>query len=322
MTAISNMVSRPPFTSPRGFTLSWWTRGKLRRAAWTRFPYGRTLISAPCGSAWTLSGPGITMTRPEQPWYLCRKGLLYSHPCMTGTGGVWIDTFGKPCSSGSRAKKRQPISRSIPFTFLMVSPGQGQTSGFQSWTGKSLKPLHTRLDWLNDNLTVTHAIGIEELISKMARGVTWQELYQEIIENAEKIQEDFEATAAASSQQMANAIHEMTESLTEEINRVVEKTFQMSLEVKKLDKELREWETVCTGMRAFLDEVDKSQKNTIQQTVKTQNEFYNMVRQIDYEIATSRRNREKIEKKISKEIIKLKESYRKLREKLFSFKLW
>gem|GEM_PF-1086632 len=187
---------------------------------------------------------------------------------------------------------------------------------------ESLKPLHTRLDWLNDNLTVTHAIGIEELISKMARGVTWQELYQEIIENAEKIQEDFEATAAASSQQMANAIHEMTESLTEEINRVVEKTFQMSLEVKKLDKELREWETVCTGMRAFLDEVDKSQKNTIQQTVKTQNEFYNMVRQIDYEIATSRRNREKIEKKIAKEIIKLKESYKKLREKLFSFKLW
>jgi GTPase SAR1 family protein len=187
---------------------------------------------------------------------------------------------------------------------------------------ESLKPLHTRLDWLNDNLTVTHAVGIEELISRMARGVTWQELYQKIIEDVEKIQEDFEETAAASSQQMAAAIHEMTESLTEEINRVVEKTFQMAMEVKKLDEELREWETVCTGMRAFLNEVNKTQKNTIQQTVKAQNEFYNMVRQIDYEISTSQRNREKIEKKISNEIIKLKESYRKLREKLFSFKLW
>jgi hypothetical protein len=187
---------------------------------------------------------------------------------------------------------------------------------------ESLKPLHTRLGWLNDNLTVTHAVGIEDLISRMARGVTWQELYREIMGDAEKIQEDFEKTAAFSSQWMASAIHEMTESLTEEINRVVKKTFQMVTEVKKLDDQLREWEDVITGMKTFLAEVDKRRKNTIQQTVKSQNEFYNMVRQVDYEISTSQKDREQIEKKVSKEIEKLNESYGKLRTKLFSLKLW
>lgn len=187
---------------------------------------------------------------------------------------------------------------------------------------ESLKPLHTRLGWLNDNLTVTHAVGIEDLVSNMARGVKWQEFYREIMGDAEKVQEEFEKTAAASSQRMASAIHEMSESLTEEVNRMVEKTFQMVLEVKKLDNELREWEDVTTGMKTFLAEVEKKRKDTIQQTVKSQNEFYNMVRQVDYEISTSQKNREQIEKKVSKEIEKLKESYGKLRKKLFSLKLW
>lgn len=182
------------------------------------------------------------------------------------------------------------------------------------------EPLHTRLGWINDNLIVTKAIGIEKLVSNMARDVTWQELHRKIKADAGKIQRDFEETAAFAGQQMAAAIKELTGSLTEEVNRVVEKTFQMAGEVKKLDEQLRAWEEVAKGIKTILDEVEKQRSTAVRQTVKSQNEFYNMVRQIEFEIATSRRNRKEVEKKITIEIEKLKKSYQNLKEKLFSLK--
>lgn len=182
------------------------------------------------------------------------------------------------------------------------------------------EPLHTRLGWINDNLVVTKAIGIEKLISNMAKEITWQELHRSIMADAEKIQQDFEDTAAHAGQQMATTVKELTGSLTEEVNRVVEKTFHMAGEVRKMDEQLRAWEEVAKGIKTILDEVDRQRNTAARQTVKSQNEFYNMVRQIEYEIATSQRNRDEIEKKIADEIEKLKKSYQKLKERLFNLK--
>ncbi|MCP4214607.1 MAG: hypothetical protein GY765_08115 [bacterium] len=184
------------------------------------------------------------------------------------------------------------------------------------------RPLHTRLGWLNDNLTVVQAVGAEELISQMAEGLTWEQLYGMLMKDAEATKVEFEETALMAGKRVADTVHEMTETLTEEVNRVMENTFKMAVKVKALDGRLKEWEGVCTGMEALLDEVNGKQERTLLSTVKATNEFHTMVKQIDHEIIASNKARLDVEKQIDAEINHLKETYKKLREKLSKGKLW
>jgi hypothetical protein len=179
-----------------------------------------------------------------------------------------------------------------------------------------LEPLHMRLGWLNDNLTVAYAVGIENLVTNLAKDITWQEIYRETTAEAEELRKDFETAADGASRRVAEVISVLTSSLTEEVNRVVGKTFEMSQKVKELDGMLKGWEDACREIRGILEEVDRGRGSAILQTVKVQNEFYNVVRQIEYDLAVSQRSREEIERKIAEEINKLKESYKSLRKKL------
>lgn len=179
-----------------------------------------------------------------------------------------------------------------------------------------LEPLYTRLGWLNDNLAVAHAVGIENLVTNLARDISWQEIYREMMVEAERLRGDFEVEAEGASKRVAEVVYILTSSLTEEVNRVVEKTFEMSRKVKELDGLLKGWEDACREIRVILDEVDRGRGGAIQQTVKVQNEFYNVVRQIEYDLAVSQRSREEIERKVAEEIVKLKESYKSLRKNL------
>lgn len=181
-----------------------------------------------------------------------------------------------------------------------------------------LEPLHTRLGWLNDNLAVAHAVGIDNLVSNLAKDITWQEIYRETIAESERVRDEFEVAAVASGERVAEVIYELVSSLTDEVNRVVERMFEMSGEVKELDGKLREWEDACSEIRAILGEVERGEGVAKQQTVKVQNEFYSLVRQVEYDLAASQRSRDEVERKMAEEINKLKESYRKLRKKLFS----
>lgn len=178
-----------------------------------------------------------------------------------------------------------------------------------------LEPLYTRLGWLNDNLTVAHTVGIENLVTNLAKDITWQEIYRETTAEAEGLRADFEAAAEGASRRIAEVVSVLASSLTEEVNRVVEKSFEMSRAVKELDGKLKVWEDACREIRVILEEVDRGRGGAIQQTVKVQNEFYNVVRQIEYDLAVSQRSREEIERKIAEEISKLKESYKSSKNK-------
>jgi len=182
----------------------------------------------------------------------------------------------------------------------------------------ALEPLHTRLGWLNDNLTVAHAVGIDNLVTNLAKDITWQAIYRETIAESERIRDEFEVAAAASGERVAEVIYQLISSLTEEVNRVVERMFEMSGEVKELDGKLKEWEDACEEIRAILGEVERGEGMAKQQTVKVRNEFYNLVRQVEYDLAASQRSRDEVERKMADEIKKLKESYKKLKKKLFS----
>ncbi|MCP4154334.1 MAG: hypothetical protein GY757_41805, partial [bacterium] len=187
--------------------------------------------------------------------------------------------------------------------------------------GEALKPLHTRLGWINDNLTVLHAVGIETLITSLAKDVSWQELYKELMDDANTLREDFETTAVSAGKQVADMMQGMTETLTGEVNRVVDRTFQMVEEVTDLDRELKKWDNVCTNMRALLTQVGKMKESTLRQTVQVNSEFYTMVRQVDFDLAEAQKSRDEVETKVARELEKLKETYSKLKNKLANFKV-
>lgn len=184
-----------------------------------------------------------------------------------------------------------------------------------------LEPLHTRLGWLNDNLTVMHKAKVENLVSRMAKDITWQEIYKQVMKDADTLQKDFENTAASAGQRMAETMQDMVDTLTMEINRMVEKTYRMTADVDKLSKELQQWENATEGIHVMLQEVKDKQERVVRDTVDQDNQFRNMARQVDYQLDAAAQLRQEIESKFEAELQKLRASYKKMKEKLLSFKV-
>ncbi len=216
-----------------------------------------------------------------------------------------------------------PAVRDIPADPLYLFDGRpvaGDVIRVSVMDLNGFVPLHLRIGWLNDNLVVTRALGAENLITRLAKDITWQDLFKKITADAEAVRREFEEAAGEVGSYIAETIHELTEVLTEEINRVVERTLGMVEEVKDMDSQLGQWENISHGMKELLEEVREKQDMVLQQTVGVKNEFFTMARQMDYEITHSERSRVEIEGRVLGEIERLRVAYRGLRDRLRSFK--
>jgi chromosome segregation ATPase len=184
-----------------------------------------------------------------------------------------------------------------------------------------MEPLHTRLGWINDNLMINQVIEKENLIKEMAGDITWGELAKKIRTRTGEIRKDFMETALDAGKQMAQTTGEMTRVLTAEIERTVKETFRMMQRIRKMDERLREWDEVMEDMENVLQEIRKKKQNITYQKGLAKNEFWRMEQEVDRELKNSEKRRRELQEKIEEEITKMRETNKRLKARLRTFKL-
>ena len=103
----------------------------------------------------------------------------------------------------------------------------------------ALQPLRTRLGWLNDNLVPIHALEMEPFIAKMADGLTRQELADAVAAKAVEAEDSFKGVAHTTNKTIAEVTETLTQTVTAEIESVIQETKRTAGKVADLNKKLR-----------------------------------------------------------------------------------
>ncbi len=187
---------------------------------------------------------------------------------------------------------------------------------------KGFQPLRMRLGWINDNLTVSHALGIERFIEEMAGNLNRQRLADALGRDADIVMDAFREEAVKVSTDMAGTINLMTRSLTDELERMVESTHEMAGRVRNLGRELREWEKVEEGMMDLKEEIHERKAVVSEKSASTRNEFEKIETRIKRQLAASARKRKAIEEKIEDEVSALRGARAYIKKHLLDLRLW
>jgi hypothetical protein len=213
---------------------------------------------------------------------------------------------------------------SIPANPIYVFDGEPQPNApihVSVLDRNRFEPFHTRLGWINDNLIVHHTLEKEGLITELAKDITWGEVAQKIKINMEKTRRDFSDSALAATNNIAQTTNEMTNVLSNEIERIVKETFRMTQKIKKIDERLEEWDEILADMEDVLLDVRQERQNTSYHKGEAKNEFRQLEMDVEQELKYSEKTRTELEEKINLEILKMQDTAKRLKQRLKRFKL-
>lgn len=191
----------------------------------------------------------------------------------------------------------------------------------------NMKPLHTRLGWFNDNLTVIHRRPeLENFIHDIADSLNREKLKSEVETKAEKADIAFGKAVLKASASIAGTIDEMSSVLTIEVEEVLKRINAVAKEIREIDKELINWKDVSAEMEdikyQLKDEEEKmtgkkGKKGKIQ---KTKDKFRQIIEKIRTLLEDSETRRNNTSARVEGEIVKLERTHRSLQTRLTELK--
>lgn len=181
-------------------------------------------------------------------------------------------------------------------------------------------PLKTRLGWINDNLRVLHAEGLtkryQARVEGMSRDAAANELATAIAVQAAASQAEFEATAHATSQRIADVTNELAQATTAEIDRLIADIRRTTDEIHTLNerlaalgREMRRVKWATTRAEGAQDGIERGIGQLEEQSSQLQQKVGKAIR--DTEAA-----RIQIERRVQAEIDRLNNTYQRLRGQL------
>ena len=218
---------------------------------------------------------------------------------------------------------KNPDSQKLPPHPLYVfEAGPNQRIQLNTLDFDRFQPIGLRLGWIHDNLILTKEVGAEALIAQMSDHVKRGQLAQQISDQADQANQLFDERAAETGARVAETTARLTSALTNELNRVVEETVETTTRIRKLDKELRDWERVEKEMRDVLSDINNRKESLEKSGAESRNRFQRMETRILRQLATSRKRRDDLAYEVDKEIEALKKSRDQIRSQFLKLKFW
>jgi hypothetical protein len=121
---------------------------------------------------------------------------------------------------------------------------------------KAFQPLTTQLGWINDNLVAMDGIKIEPLIRQMARDLARSELAQNVQQRAEDAESSLATSAEEIRQKLASHTTDLTESVTQELKRMIAETEESARLLQELDWRLKRLRQLHVEMTALAENAD------------------------------------------------------------------
>ena len=172
-------------------------------------------------------------------------------------------------------------------------------------------PLHTRLDWLNDNLIVAREVGIEPLVRAMAEDTSRQRLVRFLAVRAKQSQRDFDRLAHTIGNRMVNRFESLFALLDEESENVLEEAYATAGELHDLKQGLSRLTKVKSDMNEMLAEAEDHLHEAEAQSVSLSRELH----LLETKLKQAMRTRRRMSDEVMDEVRALRELHDDLKER-------
>lgn len=176
---------------------------------------------------------------------------------------------------------------------------------------EKFEPLHTQLDWLNDNLLLVEELGLARVMGEMADTLRSQELAGEVRQRARASLEKFEEIARQAAESVAQRMTTLTQVFSEETARLAMETFNTSTEMGEMEEGLRRLTRVKKDMR----EIAETTENQLGEAMSKTDLLSAELRNLEKKINESLRARNRVNEQVNDEIRNLRKLHDELREK-------
>lgn len=174
-------------------------------------------------------------------------------------------------------------------------------------------PLSEQIGWINDNLTLRHALGgVEELVARLAGEESRRRLAADFASRARESIAAFDAAARGANEKVAAGATELLAVMTEEIASIAERCRAASEEIPRMHKLL---ESTAAALETLESSTGKT-GDAVAATVRAVGENLHWVRSLDEELVRLAAERERLAARVEEEIRELERRHAELLKRL------
>lgn len=179
-------------------------------------------------------------------------------------------------------------------------------------------PLHERMGWINDNLTVTRDIGTEAFVANMAEAIRREEMLAEKQSRLARREKDFETALGTMNQRVLTQTRTFLKVLDDRVNKSLDQVETMRSELDTLEGALADLQELRSDMR-------KSHRKTLGEVDDALQRLPAELRRVkltmDKILANARQEREGMDSAMRTEMLNLRASRERL-VKALKRELW
>lgn len=178
------------------------------------------------------------------------------------------------------------------------------------------QPLQTRLGWINDHLSLCHALDLDRFIANMANEAGRSRLADSVVEKARQSEQALEQLLVQVNRSSARTLAELSDTVNAEYNQVLSQTQETTSYLKDLYDYLQELTLLGRG-------AESTAAQAFRDLVKVEGKYRDLGRfmekleqDIDAELFKTDKARQKMIQKVSRGVAELSTTHEALRIKL------
>jgi len=180
----------------------------------------------------------------------------------------------------------------------------------------NFQPLHTQLGWFNDNLAIMNELSVDGFIQTLADDMAKRDIAARVGQAAQQMIATFEATAARTSQQVAEKTQELTTVITQELNRIIQKAQTTTEEIRDLNLRLAKLQLLYDDMCKAAVAAEALITHNEQTTDATVAFTSNLRQRVETTLADAQQARQEVQARVAKELDVMQQTHADLQAML------
>lgn len=181
---------------------------------------------------------------------------------------------------------------------------------------EALGPLHARLGWINDHLTVADAVGLERYVKDMAADAARIKLANQLRDDADREAQHFDQLVGETNRRVAERLDELTSVVTEEFNSLIAETHRTTMRIKEYHDYLEQLNILKDDSRKTAELAEKTVGGADFAVKEVSAYLVHLEQQVEAELKQAYKVRRMMKGRVQRTIRELGDTHQELKEQL------
>ena len=179
-----------------------------------------------------------------------------------------------------------------------------------------------RIGWLNDNLSLLDAVGVDSFIEQMADHTKQQRIAESVREATQGAETKFEKIATQINKTMVQITNDLTTCLTTELKRIVDETEDLTQKAQALQRRVEELESLHQEMTTLANKTNRKVAQVENKIPEVAQQTENLTSRVERVIDETERQRLHLQENTEQAVEVLKQTQFTLKAKLAELRMY